>query len=327
VTKVSDLPRKRTLALAHLGAFKPFTDPKTYVAFLFLLPAVAILVVGLLVPLINAFDLSMYRWSIGVPWDKREFIGWAAFERMLTDDYVHTSIGVTLQYAFWIMVLEMVLGTALALMLERPFAGVAVFRTIFILPYMVSPVVVGLIWRYMLDARVGVIDHYLEAIGKQLPFLQPLGFTRLEWLGSPDLALPALVLTDLWQWTPFIFIIVLAGLQGLPSEVTEASRIDGANWLQTILFVKLPMLRSILLITVLMRLIDVFKALEVIFIMTFGGPGLSTEVLSLHIYKTAFTSQELGYAAAISVLLIAIILVLSIGLLRISNPLKERSDL
>ncbi|MBI4789720.1 MAG: sugar ABC transporter permease [Chloroflexi bacterium] len=305
---------------------KSLTNPKTYVAYLFLLPAVAILAAGLLVPLFNAFDLSLYKWSIGIPWDKREFIGGASYTRMLTDDYVWTSLGVTLRYALWIMVLEMILGTLLALTLERPFAGVAVFRTIFILPLMVSPIVVGLIWRYLFDARVGIIDHYLEAIGNAIPVLQPLGFTRVEWLGSPDLALPALIITDIWQWTPFIFIIVLAGLQGLPSEVTEAAFMDGANWLQMTLFVKLPMLRSILLVTLLMRLIDVFRALEVIFIMTFGGPGLSTEVLSLHIYKTAFTSQELGYAAGISVLLISIILVLSLGIMVFNNPLKERSD-
>jgi len=140
---------------------KAFTNPKTYTAYIFLLPAVAILLAGLLAPLFNAFNLSLYKWSIGIPWDQAQNIGWASYERLLTDDYVHRSVGVTLQYAFWIMVSEMILGVALALMLERSFTGVAIFRTIFILPYMVSPIVVGLIWRYMFDARSGVIDYYL----------------------------------------------------------------------------------------------------------------------------------------------------------------------
>ena len=305
---------------------KAFKNPKTYTAYIFLLPAVAILIAGLLAPLFNAFNLSLYKWSIGIPWDQAQNIGLASFQRLLTDDYVHRSVGVTLQYAFWIMISEMLLGTLLALMLERSFRGVAIFRTIFILPYMMSPIVVGLIWRYMFDARNGVIDYYLEGIGKAIPALQSFGFIRQEWLSSPQLALPSLVITDIWQWTPFIFIIVLAGLQSLPAEVTEAAYMDGANWLQMTLFVKLPMLRTILLITFLMRLIDVFRALEVIFIMTFGGPGISTTVLSLHIYKTAFIGQELGYAAAISVLLIGIIFILSIGILKFNNPMQDKSD-
>lgn len=136
-----------------------FTSPKTYIAYTFLLPAVAILLAGLLVPLVNAFNLSTYKWAMGIPWEQAQNIGLASFQRMLTDDYIAKSVGVTLQYAFWIMVLEMLIGTALALMLERSFSGVAIFRTIFILPYMVSPVVVGLIWRYMFDARAGVIDY------------------------------------------------------------------------------------------------------------------------------------------------------------------------
>jgi len=136
----------------------------------------------------------------------------------------------------------------------------------------------------------------------------------------------SIIVSDVWQWTPFVFMIVLAGLQGLPGDVIEASYIDGANWWRMTWHIKLPMLRNILLIALLMRIIDVFRALEVIFIMTGGGPGSSTRVLSLHLFQTAFTSQDLGYAATIALLLSLILIAFSAVLLLFSNPLKDKAD-
>lgn len=286
------------------------------ISYMFLLPAIIIFVLGLVVPLANTLELSFNRLSMGDRWSDRANVGADNYERMADDDHVRSSIGVTLRFAAVVLVAELVIGMGLALLLEKPIKGASIFRTIFILPLMVSPVAVGLIWRYLLDGRIGLVNHYLGQ----------LGIPAQTWLGDPNLAFFSIVITDIWQWTPFIFIILLAGLQALPSEVLEASRIDGANWWQMTFLIKVPMLRSILLVTVLMRLIDVFRALEVIFVMTFGGPGRSTQVMSLHIYKTAFTSQALGYASAIAVVLMFIMLILSLILLLFSNPLKERAD-
>ena len=285
--------------------------------YFFILPAVAIMVAGLVYPVLQAFYLSLYDWKIGTKFEDAPFVGLRHFLRMISDDNVHESIWVTLRFGFWTITIEMFLGVALALLLEKPIRGASVFRTIFILPLMISPVVVGLIWRYLFDARIGWINYYLGKIG-----IEPQ-----VWLGNADLAFFAIVFTDIWQWTPFIFIIVIAGLQALPSEILEASKIDGANWWQHILFVKLPMIRSILLIALLLRLIDVFRALEVMYILTGGGPGRATELLSLHIYNRAFETQQLGYASAISVLLIVIVFALSFGILVAGNPLKEKSDI
>ena len=285
--------------------------------YFFILPAVAIMVAGLVYPVLQAFYLSLYDWKIGSKFEDAPFVGLRHFVRMVSDSNVHESIWVTLRFGFWTITIEMFLGVALALLLEKPIRGASVFRTIFILPLMISPVVVGLIWRYLFDARIGWINYYLGKIG-----IEPQ-----VWLGNADLAFFAIVFTDIWQWTPFIFIIVIAGLQALPSEILEASRIDGANWWQHILFVKLPMIRSILLIALLLRLIDVFRALEVMYILTGGGPGRATELLSLHIYNRAFETQQLGYASAISVLLIVIVFALSFGILVAGNPLKEKSDI
>ena len=156
-------------------------NPRNYVAYSFLLPALAVLVLGLIVPVYNAVELSFYEWSMGTPWESKEFIGFDSYVRMLGDEAVRQSIWVTLRYTFWVLVTEMILGIALALLLEKSIRGAAFFRTVFILPLMVSPVAVGLIWRYLYDARIGLIDHYLEAIGKAIPLLQQFGFTRQLW--------------------------------------------------------------------------------------------------------------------------------------------------
>jgi multiple sugar transport system permease protein len=302
---------------------KMLKDPQKYAPYIFLFPAVGLLLIGLFVPLWNAFYLSFFDWDMGTPWASKEFVGLESYTRMFQDDQIWTSVWVTLKFSFWVMFLEMTLGIALALLLEKPIRGMAIFRTIFILPLMVSPVAVGLIWKYLYDARTGIINYYLEKIGESVPFLQYLGFDRQLWLADPDLALASIIITDVWQWTPFIVIIILAGLQALPSDVTSAAYIDGANTIQMIVYIKLPMISTIILVTFLMRLIDVFRAMEVMFILTFGGPGLSTQVLALHIYKTAFTAQQLGYASTISMLLIAILLILSFGVLIYQNPLKD----
>ncbi len=285
--------------------------------YFFIFPAVLVMLAGLVYPILDAFYLSFYDWKIGTPLSKAPYSGLAHYKRMLTDPDVLESIWVTVRFGFWTISIEMFLGVALALLLEKPIRGASVFRTIFILPLMVSPVVVGLIWRYLFDARIGWINYYLGLIG-----IEPQ-----VWLGDPELAFFAIVFTDIWQWTPFIFIIIIAGLQALPSEVLEASRIDGVNWWQQIFFVKLPMIRSILVIALLMRLIDVFRALEVMYILTGGGPGRATELLSLHIYNRAFDTQQLGYAAAISVLLILLVFGLSLAILVVGNPFKDKSDI
>lgn len=283
--------------------------------YFFILPAVVMMAAGLVFPVFQALYLSFYDWKIGTAFSDAPFVGLAHFLRMLGDENVWASLAVTFRFGFWTISIEMFLGVALALLLEKPIRGASVFRTLFILPLMISPVVVGLIWRYLFDARIGWINYYL------LQF----GFEPQVWLGEADLAFFAIVLTDIWQWTPFIFIIVIAGLQALPSEVLEASRIDGANWWQQILFVKLPMIRTLLLIALLMRLIDIFRALEVMYILTGGGPGRATELLSLHIYNRAFETQQLGYASAISVLLILVVFVLSLGILLMGNPIQEEA--
>jgi multiple sugar transport system permease protein len=226
---------------------------------------------------------------------------------------VWSSLWTTLLFAAVCVSAEMVLGIALALALEHPVRGMAIFRTIFILPMMIAPIAVGLAWRYMFDAQFGLINAVLGLFGVK----------AMTWLADPTLAFIAIVIADIWQWTPFVFIMMLAALAGVDSAVLEAARIDGARWWQQIFLVKLPMVMHVIAITLMMRLIDAFRVLEVVYVLTFGGPGNSTEILALHIYKTAFVGQQMGVAAAVSVLLLVVVAGLSWGALRLSNPLKD----
>ncbi len=269
-----------------------------------------------LYPVVSAFQLSLFDWSMGTPWSSARFVGLDNFISAFSNPRVWSSLLTTLLFAGICVVAEMFLGIALALALEKPVRGVAAFRTMFILPMMIAPVAVGLTWRYMFDAQFGLINALLGIFG----------IAAKSWLAEPGLAFAAIVIADIWQWTPFVFIMMAAALANIDSSVIEASRIDGASWWQMTSRVKLPMIMPVIAITLMMRLIDAFRVLEVIYVLTFGGPGDSTEILALHIYKTAFVGQQLGNAAAISLLLLVVVMALSWFALRLSNPLSEKNS-
>jgi multiple sugar transport system permease protein len=284
----------------------------------FIGPAVLVMAAACLYPVLSALQLGFYDWSMGTPWSEAKWQGFDAFIRAFSDGAVWRSLYTTLVFAFVCVSAEMILGISLALALEqqtqRPLRGMMIFRTMFILPMMIAPIAVGLTWRYLFDAQFGLLNAIIGVFG-----IEPLG-----WLANEQLAFAAIVIADIWQWTPFVFIMMIAAFANIDTSVLEAARIDGATWWQTTWLVKLPMVLDVIVITLLMRLIDAFRVLEVIYILTFGGPGESTEILSLHIYKTAFISQRLGSAAAISVLLLIVVAILSWGALKLSNPLKEK---
>jgi len=287
---------------------------RSWMAWLYIGPAAAVMAAACLYPVFSALQLGFYDWNMGTPWSAARWVGWDSFVTAFGNPRVWSSLWTTLLFTVVCVSAEMLLGIALALALEKPVRGTAVFRTLFILPMMIAPIAVGLIWRYMFDAQFGVINA----------LLQTLGFDAMTWLADPTLAFAAIVIADIWQWTPFVFIMVVAALANVDASVIEASRMDGANWWQMTLNVKLPMIAHVLAITLMMRLVDAFRVLEVIYVLTFGGPGDATEILSLHIYKTAFVGQQLGVAAAVSVLLLVVVMALSCAALRLSNPLDEK---
>ncbi len=270
--------------------------------YLFILPAFAILVGVLVLPVFSGIRLGFFEWALRDIGKDPEFVGLRNFMDIFRSENFHTSIRVTLIFTFSVVVLELFIGTVLALLLEKGVPGLRFFRTIFILPVMIAPVVVGVVWKFMYNPSYGKINYFLQVLG-----IEPVG-----WLSDPQMALISIIITDVWQWTPFVFLLILAGLQGVPQELNDASKVDGANYLQTLVHIKLPCLSNVIAVTAVLRLIDAFRGLVVMLIMTNGGPGVSTEILSLHLYKTAFTDQRLGKASAIAVVLLMIITLLSI---------------
>lgn len=285
------------------------------IPYLFLAPAAVVLAVALIYPVGYMVWASFLNWNPSQRIGDAEFVGMANYTRLLSDAQFRESFGVTLSFAAVVVSVEMVLGVGLALLLDRELRGMTVLRTLFILPMMIAPIVVGLMWRYMYHPTVGTFNRTLTA----------LGFEPVPWLSDPTWAFVSVVVADVWQWTPFIFILSLAALQSLPRSAMEAARIDGATPLQTIVYIKLPLMLPVLIVTALLRLIDAFKVLEVILVMTNGGPGLSTEILSLRIARTASEFRELGTAAAMSNLLLVLLMILTLAMFLFTKATEARA--
>jgi len=262
-------------------------------------PAAVVMVIALLYPLLYMVWGSFRDWDPTQGIGETEFIGLKNYFTLFYDPAFRESLSVTLRFAITVVTVEMAIGLGLALLLDRNIRGMSVLRTLFILPMMIAPVVVGLMWRYMYHPTLGTFNQFLTSIGVD----------RIDWLGQH--ALLSVIIADIWQWTPFIFILSLAALQSLPRSALEAARIDGATGWQQIWHIKIPLMMPVLIVTLLLRLIDAFKVLEVILVMTEGGPGLKTEILALRISRTATEFRELGVAAAMSNYLLMMLLILT----------------
>lgn len=283
--------------------------------YLFLAPAAVILLGALIYPIGYVVYASFLDWNPSQRIGEAAFVGLRNYAKLLGDAAFLESLWVTLKFAAVVVSAEMVLGVGLALLLDRNIRGMSLLRTLFILPMMIAPIVVGLMWRYMYHPTIGIFNRTLAS----------MGFAPIPWLSDGDWAFAAVVIADIWQWTPFIFILSLAALQSLPRSALEAARIDGASGWQTILYIKLPLMLPVLIVTMLLRLIDAFKVLEVILVMTNGGPGLSTEILSLRINRTASEFRALGEAAAMSNILLLVLMGLTLAMFLYTKAMEARA--
>ncbi|MBM7066119.1 carbohydrate ABC transporter permease [Actibacterium sp. 188UL27-1] len=283
--------------------------------YLFMAPALIVMAVALMYPIGYMIYASFLNWNPSQRIGEAEWVGFSNYINLLQDDAFRESLWVTLKFAAIVVTLEMIIGVGLALLLDRNIRGMSVLRTIFILPMMIAPIVVGLMWRYMYHPTVGIFNRTLKSLG-----LEPI-----PWLSDGSWAFTSVIIADIWQWTPFIFILSLAALQSLPRSALEASRIDGATPWQQVIYIKLPLMMPVLIVTLLLRLIDAFKVLEVILVMTNGGPGLSTEILSLRINRTAAEFRELGEAAAMSNYLLILLLLLTVAMYLYNKAVEARA--
>jgi multiple sugar transport system permease protein len=266
--------------------------------FVFIGPAVVWIALFTLFPLLYALRTSLY--SFKSSGKLNHFIGLGNFRRLFHDDALRADLTFTLVYVAVVVAIEMVLGFALALLFNRRMRGLGILRTIMTLPLFASPVALGFL---------GLTIFY-ELGGPMNELLVTLGVGPKPWLSNGSWARVAIILIDIWQWTPFVFLVALAGLQGLPQDVLEAAEVDGASWLQILRSITLPMMAPILWLILLLRSIDAFKVVDVVVSMTQGGPGRATELYSFYIFRTARRFFNYGGAAAQGFLLLFIVMLL-----------------
>jgi multiple sugar transport system permease protein len=275
--------------------------------FLFPAPAVVLVAAIIAYPIAYTGWMSLQEWfasSVTPP----KFIGLANYQRIVTADArFHHALARTVYFTLLVVGAETVLGVAMALLFNREFWGRGLLRTLAILPMVATPTAIGLVFVMMYHPTLGVANYLLSVVG-----LPPF-----RWTYSSQTALYALAVVDVWQWTPLIMLIALAGLASLPREPYEAAHIDGATALQAFWHITLPLLRPAIVVAVLFRAIDALKTFDIIYIITQGGPANSTETINILLFNQAFSYFNMGYAASVAVALFAVVMGASLILIKV----------
>jgi multiple sugar transport system permease protein len=267
-------------------------------------PAAALLALVTLYPLAHVLWLSLERRSLLDP-APPAFAGLDNYLRLAADERFWNALGNTLYFAVVSVTLELVLGLAFALAVQRPFRGRALLYGVILLPWAVPTAVSARMWEWMYNTEIGVLNHILGA--------------EVNWLGAPAWALNAAVAMDVWKSTPFVALLLVAGLQGIPRELYHAAALDGASRWTVLRRITLPLLAPVILVALIFRTIDAFRVFDSIYVLTGGGPANSTETLSIYAYKTLFQSLEFGYGSALAVsvfVLVALVALAYVLLLR-----------
>lgn len=268
--------------------------------FIFLLPAMLVLFLTTIYPMIYAGVLSFRSYDLAKPFIPRVFVGWANYKEILSSsDFLHTLI-VTFKLMAITLSVQLVLGVGIAFLVTQRLPGMGIARTLLLIPMMISPVIVGLVWLFLYFPELGYLNYFMSV----------LGIDPIPWITSTNWAIWAIAMADIWQWTPFVMMGTAAALHSLSPEPYEAAKIDGNSGWQVFRYVTLPQLKPVLVSLMFLRAIDAFKIYDIIFVLTKGGPGDSTEVLSLFIYRQSFTFWRMGVGAAASFVSLIIIVVL-----------------
>jgi len=269
-----------------------------------LLPMIIFSTIFGLYPLAFAIFLSLTPFSLGPP--QYTLAGFGNYMMALTDSFFSNSVTVTFLIAFGAVTIELFLGLIMAVLLNERFRGSRLVRILFLLPMMTPPIVVGIIWKTMFLPNTGPFAYVSQAIGFNYPNV----------LGS-SLALIAVVLTDVWQNTPFVMLILLAGLQSIPPPVMEAAQVDGAPSSQVFRHITLPLIVPVLIVAVVFRLVTAVKMFDVVYVLTQGGPSFATDVISIFVQRTFVFYYELSYASAASIIFMLVAFMLAISLTKV----------
>ncbi|GIH63529.1 carbohydrate ABC transporter permease [Microbispora siamensis] len=271
--------------------------------YLFVTPSLLGVAAFLLLPVLIVLGLSFFDWKL---LSDPMFAGLENYRRLADDGAAWHSVWVTVLYVLLCVPLQTVLAMILALLLNQRVRGMRYYRALFVVPWMATPIVMGLTWNWIFDPRGGALNGALSLIGVTGP----------DWLSDPAWALPAVALVNVWQHTGYNMLFFLAGLQGIPSELHDAAATDGATPVQRFFRVTLPLLNPTMFFVTVTNLIGAFQIFDTIFVMTDGGPSGSTDVINFRIYNTAFKDFDFGYASTLSMLLFVIILVVTLAQVR-----------
>ena len=283
-----------------------------HLRYIFTLPAVLFVLIMMVFPIIYTMRLSFTDWSMSAQTPPL-WVGIKNYAALLTQDpRFWGAAWRTLYFTALAVAIETVLGVAIALVLNRDFPGKNLVKTIFLLPMVATPVAIGMVWLLIYEPTIGFANYFLRLL--RLP--------PLLWIASPQQALPALALVDVWQWTPMITLITLAGLTSLPKDPYEASLVDGANPWQRVWLITLPLLRPTIVAALTLRAIDALKTFDIIYTMTQGGPGYASETLNIYSFVLGFQYFQMGMASSLLVIFFALVLGVAIILNWARRPVQ-----
>jgi multiple sugar transport system permease protein len=274
---------------------------------LFLILPIILLFAGLTIfPFMYMIYMSVHDYDLSksVEWN---FIGLRNYTNIFKDELAIASVNFTALLIFIALPIEMVLGMFIA-WLFRDMVGEKIIRSTTLLPMMVPPVVAGIAWKMLFNYNFGPLNYFLSL----------MGIEKLSWLGSEIYARTGLIIIDVWQWTPFIFLVIYSGLMSIPNELVDAAKVDGANPFKVLIRVEMPILMPLISTVLIIRMIDILKLFDIVFMVTWGGPGHATHSFSYYIYKVGLSyGWNVGYASALSILLLIVVIILVNILMRI----------
>ena len=279
---------------------------------LLLAPAVLFLGLTSLYPLAYTLLLSFLEWLLNRPNMDPTLVGMENYSNVLSDNVFQTSATNTAIFGVGTVLVELVLGLVLALAVAQEGRGLRVVRSILLIPMIMTPVVVGVLWRILLSDG-GLVNYLLEITG----------FGPILWFVEPRWAFIAVMMVEIWEWTPFVLIVLTAAITALPSDPYRAAEIDGASRWQTFRYITLPMLWPVILVIALLRFMEAIKVFDIIYVLTSGGPGYATEMLSSFIYKQGLRYFDIGTASAASWLFLGAVVLLSIAIIRARARISE----
>ena len=266
--------------------------------YFFIFPSILILAFTSLYPICYSIYYSFFNWRWG---NEKDFVGISNYIFLLTDKEFWIIIKNTFVFAFFACLIEIILGVLLAIYIDRIKYGSAIIRTLLLIPLMISGISVTMLFKVILDNMFGIIPYFLSFIG-----------IKSNFFGSYDAAMPTIIGLDVWWQTSFVFIIILAGFQSIPSEPIEAAKMDGASEWEITRYIRLPMIRSLLFLVLIFRSIDTLKVFDIIWGTTGGGPGLATEALQTYAYRVAYSFLEMSKSMTVMVLFSAVVIFLTV---------------